>query len=53
VLRIDPQSRGGVPPFKVVIKPRSEMHAALIRRECQGVADELARISVGREPKLI
>lgn len=43
-LRI-PMQVGNTAPFKVTIKPRSEAHAALIRRECKGVADELANIA--------
>jgi hypothetical protein len=39
-----PMQTGPNPPFKVTIKPRSEAHAELIRRECKVVADELARI---------
>jgi len=36
---------GNAAPYKVTIKPRSEAHAALIRRECKGVADDLSNIA--------
>lgn len=35
-------------PFKVIIKPRSEAHAELIRRECRAVAEELEKIGTDR-----
>jgi hypothetical protein len=34
-------------PFKVIIKPRSDAHAELIRRECKDIADEL--VSLGKQ----
>ena len=38
---------GGNPPFKAILKPRSAAHAELIRRECKGVAEELAGLERG------
>ncbi|KAK7704009.1 hypothetical protein SLS57_010663 [Botryosphaeria dothidea] len=34
-----PQLNGGKPPFKVNIKPRSEKHADLIRRDCEAAVN--------------
>ena len=47
-LRI-PMQVGDTAPFKVTIKPRSEAHAALIKRDCKGVADELSKIAREKE----
>jgi hypothetical protein len=47
-----PNQTGGHPPFKVIIKPRSQAHADLIRRECKGVADELAKIELAGRGEL-
>jgi hypothetical protein len=41
-----PMQTGNKPPFKVTIKPRSQAHADLIRRECREVAEELERLVV-------
>jgi len=42
-----PVQVGDKAPFKVKITPRSVAHADLIRRECNDVAEELARIQLG------
>ena len=47
-LRI-PMQVGNAAPFKVTIKPRSEAHAELIRRECKSVAEELSSIALDKE----
>jgi hypothetical protein len=39
-----PNQTGEHTPFKVIIKPRSQAHADLIRKECKATADELAAI---------
>jgi len=39
-----PAQTGNKPPFKVIIKPRSDAHAELIRRECKVIADDLAAL---------
>ena len=45
-MRIPVQVGDGA-PFKVRIQPRSAAHAALIRRDCKDVSDELAKIQLG------
>jgi len=47
-----PQQTHGAAPFRVKITPRSEAHAALIRRECKAIADELTLINSGTYPKV-
>jgi hypothetical protein len=44
---------GSKTPFRVTIKPRSEAHAELIRRECKEVADDLARIELGDDTQYL
>lgn len=41
-----PMQTGNKAPFKTTIRPRSQAHADLIRRECKAVADELEKINL-------
>jgi hypothetical protein len=44
IMNIPPQTKG-LPPYKIIIKPRSEAHRQLVLRECKAANDDLHRKS--------